>query len=177
MGFGDSITAGHTFSDLHVGANDSYFDMLACSENSPIRDIGNAGAPGATTTVLRTRLQKVIDAHPDEVLVLAGTNDIFLGEPENTIRDLEQMRQRLDEAGIRYKFGTLPPSNLHPDATVKMNESIREWAADRGVDLIDYYTPLADADGGYRQGLSDDGMHPSTKGAAVMAATAAAALR
>jgi lysophospholipase L1-like esterase len=42
---------------------------------------------------------------------------------------------------------------------------------------VDYYTPLADADGGMKPGLSLDGVHPTAAGYAIMAPLAEAGIQ
>jgi lysophospholipase L1-like esterase len=178
IGLGDSITVGRHSEMLHVGANNSYFDVLACDPDSPVAFAGNAGIGHNTTSMMLARLQSdVLDHAPDQVLVLGGTNDVLLGQEGETIANLEQIRVELDTAGVESLFGLVPPLDVDPAGASALNEEIRAWAAVRDVELVDYWTPLAGPDGRFREGLTADGIHPSPTGARAMADAAEAALR
>lgn len=175
VGLGDSITAGATNPVLHVGANNSYFDVLACRDGSPLTYVANAGVWGNTTTQMLARVDAdVIAKHPARALVLGGTNDVRQGDTANSIRNLESIRQKLTAAGVKPTFGLLPPSQDMPEQTEAFNAKLRAWAAGAGVELVDYWTPLARPDGTYRDGMNADNIHPSPAGARIMADVAAA---
>lgn len=178
VGFGDSITAGASNSFLRVGANNSYFDVLACEPDSPITYVANKGIWRNTTGQMLARLDAdVIALRPSRVLVLGGTNDVRNGDSAPSVENLDEIRARLAEAGIKATFGLIPPSEDMPAETKQFNDRLRAWAAAGGVELLDYWTPLADADGTYRDGMNADNIHPSPAGARVMADVAADSLR
>ena len=52
----------------------------------------------------------------------------------------------------------------------------RRGARATGIVWVDYYTPLADENGGMKPGLSLDGVHPTAAGYAIMAPLAEAGI-
>lgn len=169
-GLGDSITEGHTYPALNVAANDSYVDLLACASGTLVK---NFGVSHETTAQILARTDQVIAAAPKKVLVLAGTNDVIQGETEQSLEHLTGIRAKLMAAGIDPVFGLLPPNNDKPGETMAFNEALRTWAERVDEEMLDYWTPLADPDGTYRDGMDRDGIHPSQQGAKVIAAVAA----
>lgn len=170
IGFGDSITAGTGYAPFGMLANDSYFDVLACEPNSPITRVANAGVKGDTTRQMLGRLQQdVIDLHPAQVFIVAGTNDIVQGSTDSSIANLTAMNTRLVAAGIRPVFGLLPPNDKRTAATLTFDGKLRVWAASNHIQLFDFFTPLADPDGKYRTGMTEDGTHPTKEAASLMA--------
>lgn len=173
---GDSVTEGHRFPALNVGANDSYADMASCQSGLPI---ANLGAAGSTSDKLLAHVDIALTSAPETVLVLAGTNDVFLKhDPDMTVRNIAAIHAKLAEAGVDEVFGLLPPSNHDPKMVMVVNEKLRVWAAAEHVTIVDYWTPLADADGTYKDGFDreGDGVHPSPSAAKLMAAEAVKAL-
>jgi lysophospholipase L1-like esterase len=80
-------------------------------------------------------------------------------------------------AGVR-----IPPrpknSEMRPPTDIlKLNAWMREYARNAGFTYLDYYTATVDADGMLRDGLSNDGVHPTPAGYAVMAPLVEAALK
>ena len=51
----------------------------------------------------------------------------------------------------------------------------RDWIRTRWA-YLDYYSAMADDNGGMKAGLSSDGVHPNAKGYAIMAPLAQAAI-
>jgi lysophospholipase L1-like esterase len=80
--------------------------------------------------------------------------------------------------------GGVPPvrrrrnSEMRPPTDIlQLNSWMREYAGKTGITYVDYYAALADADGMLRDGLSNDGVHPTAAGYAVMAPRIEAALK
>ncbi len=67
--------------------------------------------------------------------------------------------------------------NRPPADIMKVNASLREYAAKAHAIFVDYYTPLVDEKGMLRDGYSFDGLHPNEKGYALMAPAAEAAIQ
>lgn len=167
---GDSVTEGHRFPSLNVGANDSYADMASCQSGLPI---ANLGAAGSTSDKVLAHVDVALTSSADTVLVLAGTNDIFLKhDADMTVRNIASIHDKLKAAGVDEVFGLLPPSNHDPKMIMAVNEKLRAWAAAEHVTIVDYWTPLADPDGTYKDGFDreGDGVHPSPSAAKLMAA-------
>jgi lysophospholipase L1-like esterase len=69
-------------------------------------------------------------------------------------------------------------SEMRPPTDItQLNTWMREYAAKAGITYVDYYTALADATGMLRDGLSNDGVHPTAAGYAVMAPLVDAGLK
>jgi lysophospholipase L1-like esterase len=69
-------------------------------------------------------------------------------------------------------------SEMRPPADiVLLNTWMREYARKLDIPFVDYYSAVVDADGMFRDGLSNDGVHPTEAGYAVMAPLVQSALR
>src|SRR5579864_2035013 len=107
---------------------------------------------------------------------MAGTNDISGNtgpEPDQTIVDNIRAMIILAKAnGIKVVLGSITPSSgfvarpgINPSARIiRVNGLLRQLAAEQKVAFVDYHTPLADAGGGMRSGLTNDGLHPNLDG-------------
>lgn len=176
VALGDSITAGHHYALLDIGADTSYFDVLACRDDSPITYLGNHGVPGEETGEILARVSDALASDPGRVIVLAGTNDVRQGRTTDSLDTLTAIAATVRDAGAEPIFATLPPSDDYPDETTAFNDELTAWAEREDVELLDFWTPLADPDGTYAEGMSSDGTHPSRTGSALLADVAAAAL-
>jgi len=172
--FGDSIT--ESWPTL----------MPSFFENRPW--IGR-GISGQTTPQLLVRFrQDVVDLAPAAVVILAGTNDIAGNTGPATpkmIQDhLMSMADIARANGIAVVLSTILPARhyywapaVEPRETIAaVNAWIKDYAVAKGLGFIDYYSALADADGGLRSDLGADGVHPNAKGYAIMARLAEAAV-
>ena len=98
VAFGDSLTAGYG-----VAIEDSYPSILQnrLREKNPLIEVVNMGISGETTTQGLERVQSVIDAKPNLVLVELGANDMPRSVPTETIRsNLDSILQKFKEADI-----------------------------------------------------------------------------
>jgi acyl-CoA thioesterase-1 len=69
-------------------------------------------------------------------------------------------------------------SEMRPPADiVQLNAWMRDYARTAGIPYVDYYAALVDADGMLRDRLSNDGVHPTDAGYAIMAPLLEAALK
>ena len=50
----------------------------------------------------------------------------------------------------------------------RLNERIRDYAKAKGFVYVDYYSHMADSEGGMKAELSRDGVHPNAAGYAIM---------
>ncbi len=149
----------------------------------------NRGISGQTTAQMLVRFrQDVIDLQPAAVVILAGTNDIAGNTGVATqamIEDnLRSMAELARAHGIRVVLASVLPVSgyrsrpgLQPAGRVRqLNEWIRDYARQSGAVYLDYYTPLANAQGGMDAELADDGVHPTPAGYEVMAPLAQQAI-
>lgn len=149
----------------------------------------NRGISGQSSQQMVLRFhQDVVDLHPKVVVILAGTNDIAEKTgpmtPEMTLDDLRAMVEMARANGIRPVICSIPPAidfywnkGLNPAPKIReWNARLEAWAKAERLVWVDYYTPLADANGGMKDGMSLDGTHPTPAGYAVMAPLAEAGI-
>ena len=171
--FGDSIT------ELW-GLNDPEFFK---------DDVVNRGISGQTTAQMLGRFRAdVIALKPKVVHIIAGTNDVAGNTgPSSVDRIIDNIATMIDLAeahGIKVvlgselpcvRFGFQPHLKPAPILT-ELNVRLRKLAAEQKLEFVDYFTPLADPDASFAKKYSDDGLHPTAAGYAVMAPLARAAV-
>jgi acyl-CoA thioesterase I len=155
----------------------------------PGRPYINRGISGQTTPQMLIRFrQDVIDLKPKVVVILAGTNDIA----ENTGKTTQQaigdniasMSDLARANGIRVVLcSVLPATDFHwhpglePAPKIReLNEWIKQYATKNGIAYVDYYSSLANSEGGLKTEFSPDGVHPNKAGYEVMAPLAEAGI-
>lgn len=163
-----------------VFLGDSITDFWQQADPEFFRD-GNfacRGISGQVTGQMLCRFRAdVIDLHPRAVVILAGTNDIACNEgcvPLERIADnVVSMAELARANGIEPILCSILPAKTYwwrPDldnAPAKIgavNDRLRAYAAANGLQWVDYYTPLAAADGSLRPEYTDDGVHPTPAG-------------
>ena len=68
-------------------------------------------------------------------------------------------------------------NNMNPSQQIRdLNTWLQGYAATHHCTWLDYYSAMADQQGGMRPGLSKDGVHPTPAGYVVMAPLAQAAI-
>ena len=163
--FGDSITAGYG-----VDPGSSYPDDLQTDlDNRGYRyRVVNSGISGNTTKDGVDRLKDVLALHPAVVIVEFGGNDGLRGIPIGDTRsNLSTIVSTLLQAGSKVILAgiTLPP-NYGPDYIRQFNETFALVAAQHHAPVIPniylhvYSVPNA---------IQDDGIHPTAKGAQLVA--------
>ena len=172
-----------------VFIGDSITDNWRLNEYFPDRDFINRGISGQTTDQMLGRFeQDVVQSHPVAVVIFGGTNDLYRRIPvaavENNLRAMTELAQF---KGIRVLVATLlPVSDYHkdrdpnyerspwrPPAEIReVNRWIQSFCASREFTFVDYYSEVVDAAGFFRPDLSDDGLHPNSKGYRMMAPVA-----
>jgi len=156
------------------------------------------GISGQTTPQMVLRMPAdVIALKPKAVVLLAGTNDIAGNTGPMTIAQIEDNITMIAELATLHDIkvilaSILPTSNYHvkgndtrgPQTTRRPLESIRalndwmkQYAATHGHIYLDYYTAMIDSAGMLKPEFSEDDLHPTTAGYAVMAPLAEAAIR
>lgn len=173
---------------------DSITDFWRLNEYFPDKDFVNRGISGQITGEMLGRMKAdVIDLHPEAMVILAGTNDlgrnIQLTAIENNyimIADLASLYK------IKVIFASvLPVSDYHKNDNPSyertkdrpplfinaLNEWIGKLCSQRGYTYLDYYSALVDSSGHLKEDLSDDGLHPNSKGYRIMAPLALEAIQ
>ena len=171
---GDSIT------ELWIKEDPGFFSA----------DRVDRGISGQTTPQMLVRFrQDVIALHPRAVHIMAGTNDIAGNTGATTLATIEGNIQSMAELaranGIKVMLASTPPAvafrwapDKHPaPQIVALNAWLRHYAAANGFTYVDYYAALAGPDGGMKEALASDGVHPTPAGYAAMRPIALAAIR
>lgn len=171
--FGDSITAGY-------GAPEgkSYPDFLQAKLDTAgyHYKVINKGTSGATSKDAVAMAPEVLRLHPALVIVEFGGNDGLRGLPlAATHNNLNQVLTELANAHVRVLLAgiTLPP-DYGPDYIHSFEEMFRTLAAQHHVALVPMlYKDLVSVPGT----IQADGIHPTAKGAEIIAATLMTALK
>jgi len=149
----------------------------------------NRGISGQTTAQMVVRFrQDVINLHPAAVVILAGTNDVAGNTgpmtPEMTEDNFRSMADLAKANGIRVVFASILPTTDYPwrrgQKPAPKIRALNNWLAgycvNHGITYLDYYTSMADENGGMKPGISLDGVHPNAAGYAIMEPLAQAAV-
>lgn len=154
------------------------------------------GISAQTTPQMLIRMRPdVVALRPRAVVILAGTNDIAGNTgpmtDEEIAGNIASMCEIAVANGIKVVLSSiLPTSNYHQGAnqpapqTVlrplarirKLNDWMKQYAAEKGHVYLDYFTAMVDAQGMLKAEFSTDDLHPNTEGYAVMAPLAQAAI-
>lgn len=142
---GDSITAGGSWHELF-----------------PDVSVRNRGIGGDTTGGVLARLHQVTNGKPSQVFLLIGTNDVMLGESDETIvGNIKTIVDRIaDESPGTQVFvqSILPRAAGYRERIEALNGEIHAAIGDRAR-WIDLYPLLLDADGSIADRYSNDELH------------------
>jgi acyl-CoA thioesterase-1 len=171
--YGDSITAGY---GLPYGQ--SYPDQLQKILNAHgyHYTVRNLGISGATTTDALANLSTVLRLHPAVVIVEFGGNDGLRGLPlAQSSKNLDQIITGLQKARIRVLLaGITLPANYGQDYIQDFDKIFRTLAAKHHVAVVPMiYQNLVHVPGT----IQPDGIHPTEKGAKIVAETIWPALK
>jgi len=155
------------------------------------------GISGQTTPQMLVRFRPdVIALQPKVVVILAGTNDIAGNTGPMTLEQIEANFESMSELAHANKIrvvlaSVMPVSNYGhdrdgkpidvrdrrpPEKILELNKWIKSYAASHGDIYLDYFSAMVDDKGLLKADLSDDGLHPNSKGYAVMAPLAEASI-
>jgi acyl-CoA thioesterase I len=171
--YGDSITAGYG-----VAYGEAYPDDLQkiLNDRGYHYQVVNKGTSGATTKDAVSGLPFILGLHPAIVIVEFGGNDGLRGlPPAQTRANLDQVVAALVHAHIRVLVAgiTLPP-DYGPDYIRTFQAMFPEVAARYHTALVPMlYKNLIGVSGA----IQADGIHPTAKGANIIAETLFPALR
>jgi acyl-CoA thioesterase-1 len=171
--FGDSITAGYGAPE-----GSSYPDFLQRKLDAAGYNyqVVNRGASGATTKDAVAGLPYLLRLHPAVVIVEFGGNDGLRGlPPEQTRRNLDRVLTALESAHVRILLaGITLPHEYGPDYIHAFEALFRALAAQHRTAFVPMiYKNLVNVPGS----IQADGIHPTARGAAIIADTLMPALR
>jgi len=148
---GDSITADGSWADWF-----------------PDRKVHNLGVAGDTTDELVARLDSVVDADPDAVALLIGTNDLSTRKSvEHLVRNVEYLLVTLRRGlpGTRMLVQSILPRGREFAAQVQdANRHLRQFAPTVNAQYLDLWPAFAQEDGEIDPALSDDRLHLNAQG-------------
>jgi len=141
----------------------------------------NRGIGGQTTPQMLLRFrQDVIDLKPKAVVILAGINDIAENTGpislEEIAANIESMVELAVTNGIHPLVCSVLPANNFPwrpeilprEKIIKLNELLLEITEKHQVTYVDYYVSTVDNEGGLKNDLGYDTVHPNDKGYQVL---------
>lgn len=141
----------------------------------------NKGVSGETTIDILKRFKRdVIDLKPNAVVILAGINDIAENDGpisnEGILENIKSMVNLCTESGIRPILCSILPCDhfswrplINPAPRVKeMNTLIKNYASTQNIAYIDYYSKMANSQGGLDTSLAIDKCHPTREGYLIM---------
>ncbi|HEU5321362.1 MAG TPA: arylesterase [Methylomirabilota bacterium] len=162
---GDSLTAG-----LGVAAEEAFPALLEARLRREGYDyrVVNAGVSGDTTAGGLRRVDWVLRARPDVVVVALGANDGLRGQPPAVMRDnLAAIIARLRASGAQVLLaGMLMPPNYGGEYTREFAAVFPEVARKARVPLMPFLLDGVAADS---RALQPDGLHPNAAGHQVIA--------
>jgi lysophospholipase L1-like esterase len=125
----------------------------------------NHGVAGNTTDDLIARLGEVIDARPDTVLLMIGTNDIAWNRSvEHIVRNIETiiatLRRELPESQLVVE-SVLPREREFAARIKDVNRHLRQFAPTQRAQYLDLWPQFALDDGVLAPEFSEDGLHLS----------------
>ena len=171
--FGDSITAGY---GLPAGQAYSYVLQRKLDKNGYSYIVTNQGTSGATSKDAVASLRTIVQLHPEVAIVEFGGNDGLRGIPlDQTRRNLDTVVAGLENAHVKVLLAgiTLPP-NYGPDYIQAFDAMFREVAARHHTAFVPMiYKDLIKVP----DTIQPDGIHPTAKGAEIIADTLYAALK
>lgn len=165
VGFGDSLMAGYQLPQEDALPAQLQRNLVANGHDVVIT---NAGVSGDTTSGGLARVDWSVPDGTDGVILELGANDALRGiPPEETARNLDQIITRLKARGIPVLLiGMLAPPNMGGDYGARFNAIYPDLAKKYDLPLYPFVLEGVITE---RSLLLEDGMHPNTKGLAVMA--------
>jgi acyl-CoA thioesterase-1 len=164
--FGDSITAGYGVDEGHSYPDYLQGDLDARGYHYRVL---SQGVSGSTSKDGVDRLDGIVALHPAVVIIEFGGNDGLRGLPNTATRaNLDTMVETLLKSGSKVVLAgiTLPP-NYGPDYIRQFNAIYQEVAANYHVTLLPMlYAGVYTVPGA----IQEDGIHPTSKGAQLIAA-------
>lgn len=170
----DVVFIGNSITDNWAAMRPQFF-----SEN---RFVGR-GISGQTSSQFLVRFRRdVVELHPKTVVINTGTNDIAENtgpyDENTTFGNILSMVEIARANGINVVLTTVLPASGFgwnkaitdaPQKIAGLNKRLRKYAAENNIPFVDYFTPMAAADGiSLNPDYTTDGVHPTDAGYVVM---------
>ena len=145
-------------------------------------NFASRGVCGETSDDILKRFQAdAVESGAEVAVLLCGINDLLFLRNSKTLTDIwHNVSEICHEASLAnmrviicsllpcYDFLWEPPAKDLAAKIIQENILLRSLARQLHVPFADYYSVMADEDGNPRQGLTNDGCHPSGKGFCAM---------
>lgn len=170
---GDSLTAGYQLAEEQAWP--ALVAERLAEEGLPIRAV-NAGVSGDTSAGGLARLDWVLRAEPDVVVVELGANDALRGQDlASTESNLRRIVERLREEGVAVLLvGLQIPPNYGPDYAQRFTALFPRLAAEYDLPLVPFLLERVAGETSLNLG---DRIHPNAEGHRIIAETVAPHLR
>lgn len=170
---GDSLTAGYQLAEEQAWP--ALVAERLAEEGLAIRAV-NAGVSGDTSAGGLARLDWVLRADPDVVVVELGANDALRGSDlGSTEENLRRILGRLREEGVAVLLvGLQIPPNYGPDYARRFTELFPRLAAEHDVPLVPFLLERVAGEDSLNLG---DRIHPNAAGHRIIAETVTPHLR
>ncbi len=140
--------------------------------------VGRGISRQTTAQCLARMRPDVVELHPKYVVILVGVNDLALNEGyatsiEEAVGRIKSMCDIAKANGIKpivcsllcsTKFSWRPEVKDPLTQIQQFNALLKEYAAEKKIKYVDYYTLLAGEDGTIRPEYSKDTVHPILEG-------------
>ena len=139
------------------------------------------GISGQNSSQMLVRFRRdVLDLKPEAVAILAGINDIAQNNGEisleNTFGNIVSMCELAKAHKIKVILCSVLPCDrlswrpsIQPAQKVKrLNAMLKEYAEGNRILFVDYWTAMANGNGGLDKDISKDGCHPTIEGYRIM---------
>lgn len=160
---GDSLTAGGSWADW-----------------LPDLNVVNMAIGGATTDILLEQIDEVVAQHPDEIVMLIGTNDLGTRQTvEHLVRNIETacVRLRRELPGSRMLVqSVLPRGREYAHRIQEANIHLRQFSSTVRAQFLDLWPAMALEDGELNPAFSSDRLHLNEAGYAAWLAELGPAL-
>lgn len=148
---GDSLTAGGNWADW-----------------LPDLKVVNMAIGGATTDIMLEQIDDVIALHPDEIVMLVGTNDLGTRQTvEHLVRNIEtacvQLRRELPGSRMLVQ-SILPRGREYAHRIQDANIHLRQFSSTVRAQFLDLWPAMALEDGELNPAFSSDRLHLNEAG-------------
>lgn len=180
--FGDSITGYIPKDKLNVDW--SYNHKKNVENGVDTFDFYKSGTENYASDMLRKYVYPQIDTAPYDVIVLqCGVNDFFWPyydedypkkSPEEIFQEVASFAKEIEETSHKK----VVVQSLYPikngkvasiEDVVYINKRLASFCKENDIKFVNMFAKLAGADGNYKEGLSDDNLHPNANGYEIVA--------